>query len=141
MKPKLIILMTLALAAAAGAGALAQPAGVAGAPQDGVTLQLFQQRRLAQMMRADTDHDGRISLQEWTASRPQGRGDPERQFARMDANHDRYLTPDEINALLAARFARLDANHDGVLSRDELAAARPGQAGAGPNRTNLGGAD
>ncbi len=63
-------------------------------------------------MRADTDHDGRISQQEWTAFRalhPAKSGDPAKAFARMDANHDGYLTSDEMDAASTKMFARHQA--------------------------------
>jgi Ca2+-binding EF-hand superfamily protein len=113
-----------AVTALAAAPALAQP------PQ-GVTLAQFQARRLARVMKADTDHDGRISLAEWMAAHAKGPGDPARQFERLDADHDGFVTPAEIQPMLAKRFARLDANHDGVLSPDEIAAARTARGNEG----------
>jgi hypothetical protein len=92
-----------------------------------MTVAQFQARQRRQLMRADTDHDGRISLAEWTtwrAAHP-GHGDPARMFQRLDANHDGYITPDEVDALSARRFARMDVNHDGVVTPDERRAARP----------------
>ncbi len=97
-----------------------------------VTLAQFQMRQRNRLMKADTDHDGRISLAEWTAWQeahpgPNGvHGDPARMFARLDLNHDGYITPDEIDAMAARRFARADANHDGVVTPEERAALRGG---------------
>ncbi|UAK23722.1 EF-hand domain-containing protein [Sphingomonas nostoxanthinifaciens] len=50
--------------------------------------------------KADTDHDGALSLAEWKAM-----GRRERGFNFIDANHDGKVTPDEIRAAMA-RFRR-----------------------------------
>ena len=102
-----------------------------------VTLAEFQARYRDRLMRADTDHDGRISLAEFMATlhaQPgadgEGRGgDPQRQFQRLDANHDGFITPAEIDAVSAERFARMDANQDGVVTPEERMAARGGGYG------------
>ncbi len=79
-----------------------------------MTLQQFQARQVANLMRMDADHDGRISLAEWTAwrgshpGRGGGQADPTRSFARLDFNHDGYITPDEIAAMAARRYARME---------------------------------
>jgi hypothetical protein len=109
-----------------------------------VTLADYQARFRDRILQADTDHDGRVSLAEWTAYRAarggdeeggheggRGFGDPTRQFQMMDANRDGYVTASEIDAVSAERFARLDANHDGVVSPDERRALRGGATGGG----------
>ena len=124
----------------AQAGSLGQPYGGAGPAGSGLagrgrslTLADFQSRFRDRFMRADANHDGRISLAEWqaaSAQRPGGaRGDPARIFERMDLNHDGYLTPAEIDAFSAQRFAHMDRNHDGVITPDERLAGRAGRAG------------
>ena len=40
-------------------------------------------------------------------------------FDRADTNHNGMVDQAEMKALMARRFARLDANHDGVLTPDE----------------------
>jgi len=78
-----------------------------------LTLQQFQARQVAALMRMDTDHDGRVSLAEWTAwheahpGRGGGQQDPARSFARLDLNHDGYITPDERAATAARGYARM----------------------------------
>lgn len=115
-----------------GPGAMAGP----GRGPQAVSLAQFQMRQRRRMMKADTDHDGRISLAEWTAWREAhpgphgGHGDPARQFSRLDLNHDGYITPDEIDAMSARRFARMDANHDGTVTPDEREAMGAGGADA-----------
>ncbi len=132
---------------AAGQAAPAAPGGY-GVHGDGhgygrpMTLADYQARSRERVMRADTDHDGRVSLAEWNAYQADrsggadhggGRwrgggfgGDPAGQFQMMDANHDGYVTPAEVDAMSAERFARMDANHDGVVTPDERRALRGG---------------
>ena len=97
------------------------------------------------MMRADTNGDGKISRDEFTAM-------TEQRFARMDKNGDGFITADEVGdmqgrgpgggvmaadadhdgkvshaeftALAAARFTKLDANGDGQITPDEMSAPR-----------------
>lgn len=104
----------------------------------------------------DTNHDGRISLQEHAAAE-------QATFNRIDANHDGQLTADEMrtarlalgvaessgderaataaeNAAIAqALFERLDTDHDGRVSTAEMQAAhsRPATT-AGASRPVVG---
>jgi Ca2+-binding EF-hand superfamily protein len=98
------------------------------------------------LKRSDTNHNGRISRDEWTRN--------PRAFDRLDRNHDGAITGDEAHEAARERverrqkalegidknsdgwinrdewprrpetFDRLDQNHDGELSRDELARGR-----------------
>jgi hypothetical protein len=71
-------------------------------------------------------------------------------FARLDANHDGRVTPDEMGGMRGRRgmgagehraagagdmrqhmFDRIDANHDGMISREEFAQAHPMHEGPG----------
>lgn len=94
--------------------------------------------------RADTNHDGVVSREEFLAARAA-------QFDRFDSNHDGYLdsadaaafpepmgrmfpwmqriadkdgdgrvSREEFNAMPARAFDRMDANQDGVLEPDEM---------------------
>ncbi len=47
----------------------------------------------AKLMATDTDHDGKFSKAEWVAA-----GHKERGFDMMDANHDGFVTTDEVKA-------------------------------------------
>lgn len=83
----------------------------------------FQAKRLAKLMEADSDKDGRLSEAEWTARSVKAKNS-ERRFARLDTNSDGYLNQIEINAQLARTFAKRDADGDGRISSQERA-ARP----------------
>jgi len=90
------------------------PQGPGGGPNmRNMTLQQFQARQVSNMMRMDTDRDGRVSLAEWTAwheAHPGRNGapfDPARSFARLDLNHDGYITPDEMASVAARRYAHM----------------------------------
>jgi len=70
----------------------------------------------------------------------------QKMFARLDANHDGFITAAEVDAMQAQRaerikaradrfdpskaFARLDANHDGKITPEEIQAVRNKRAAA-----------
>jgi Ca2+-binding EF-hand superfamily protein len=89
-----------------------------------MTLDQFISRQSDRIMAADTDGDGKVSKAELAAQMKNGRGDPDRMFAMMDANHDGFIDKDEIRAVLTRRFQRMDANHDGVVTPEERMAQR-----------------
>jgi Ca2+-binding EF-hand superfamily protein len=87
----------------------------------------------------DANHDGFVTVEEMQAARQahrgagHGRGEGWKQW---DANGDGRLSRDEVaNApRLSQQFDAIDANHDGFLTVEELQAARGQFAGRGPNR-------
>jgi len=146
--PLAALLLGIATASVAQAPASPAPAAPAAAPADGISFDAWAVRARERLMALDTNHDGKISKDEFAARAGMmgGRGGPSpaapatppapgqgadrgaRMFDRLDTNQDGFLDAGEINALLARRFARMDANHDGVLTADERQAMRGGNA-------------
>jgi len=126
----------LGLATPAFAQTQSVPDTAAAASASGLSFDQWAARGRERLMALDTDHDGKISKEEFAARSGMMRGgapggggaesgfDGSRMFARLDSNNDGYLDAAEINAMLARRFARMDANHDGVLTGDERQAMR-----------------
>ena len=114
--------------------------------------------------RADANHDGKISSDEWKRK--------SEAFSRLDQNHDGFITQDEAQSTAArhrerqvrrreklfgrmhsnkdarisrdewksaaAAFERLDSNHDGVITQDELSQRRHrARRGAGDSTGNV----
>src|SRR5690349_10919114 len=84
-------------------------------------------------MRADTDHDGRVSRAEYDAAAAQRRSD---WFDKLDLDKDGYITQEEMNKAretrranlrgrMDERFKEADTNSDGQLSLDEVQAKLP----------------
>jgi hypothetical protein len=84
-------------------------------------------------MRADTDHDGRVSRAEYDAAASQRRND---WFDKLDLDKDGYITQEEMRQARETRrsnmrgrmdehFKDADTNGDGQLSLDEVQAKMP----------------
>jgi hypothetical protein len=123
---KAIACLTLCTLLAGSAASAQTPPGTdppKGGTSAGVDLATFLARHRTRIMRADADHDGRVSRVEWAAwwdARP-GKGpyDPAGRFRAIDADGDGFLTAEESDATSSKRFARLDADHDGRVVRSE----------------------
>jgi Ca2+-binding EF-hand superfamily protein len=73
--------------------------------------------------RADTNHDGTVTREEYVAARAE-------QFAKLDRNSDGYIDNSDVPKRLAARrqqkgggdflVGQFDANGDGKVSKDEF---------------------
>jgi Ca2+-binding EF-hand superfamily protein len=119
-----MIKLTLA-AALLGLATAALAQTPAATPAAGISFDQWAVKARERLMALDTDHDGRISRDEFAArASKMGKHGGGRMFDRFDTNKDGYLDTTEINAMLARRFARMDANHDGMLTQDERHAMR-----------------
>lgn len=101
--------------------------------------------RWERLGKLDKDSDGKVTMQEMMAARPQGgpegkgapqggpgKGGPE-MFANADKNKDGKLSKDEVPAEMWERLSKLDKDNDGAVSKEEMAAMRgKGGPGAGP---------
>ncbi len=134
-------LIALTLLAAVPGLALAAPctpvSRVPAAAGGGVDATQFRAMASERLMRMDTDHDGRVSQAEFStgmAARKHGggKGDGSRAFAKLDANHDGFLSADELGAMADRRFAKMDTNHDGRVDASERAAAHHGHDNGQP---------
>jgi Ca2+-binding EF-hand superfamily protein len=131
------------------------PAASAAGGDEKITLAQFQQRQVDRIMRYDTNHDGKVTKDEFVAAmkeriaerQAQNGGDDsgapapdpqaiaDRMFARMDTNGQGFITKDEVEKSTAAQFAQLDTDHKGYITRDEMRArfaARGGGQGGPP---------
>lgn len=89
------------------------------------------------IMRADANGDGKVSKEEAATLQDKMQGD---WFAKVDADHDGFLTQDEIRQArdqrrghmrgemkerMQERFKEADSNNDGQISLDEAQAKMP----------------
>jgi Ca2+-binding EF-hand superfamily protein len=81
--------------------------------------------------KGDTDKDGELNLEEFTAARKTATTDKEDRPARgadvmgkMDKDGDGKISKDEAGEKLKEKFDELDADKDGFLSAEEIKSAR-----------------
>lgn len=125
-------LMVLAIAAPALAQ---QPA--AGPGNDQVRA-AQEQRRAAVFVRLDANHDGMLSLEEWSAGRQAAarqvrQRQIRQQLRRMDVNRDRAVSREEWRGTPEV-FDRLDADKDGKVTGAEMRRARRPARGSARRR-------
>lgn len=125
---KAILLAAAAMVAVAGP-ALAQTAADAGGkwmqPQARADAQAKSQARFVER---DTNHDGFLSADEFSAS-ARNASNASMAFAHIDADHDGRISQAEAVASTLKRFDMVDANHDGTVTADERQAAMQARAG------------
>lgn len=115
------LLATSSLAFAHGAGK-----GLARFDRDGngvVTRSEMRTTEGERFDKIDTNHDGQLSVDEMQAAHREAAA---KHFAEKDADKDGKLSRAEVAKMPDAVFARIDANHDGFLTPDELAQAHGG---------------
>lgn len=109
----------------------------------------YAQRREEMFSKIDSDGDGQVSLEEFSAAKPADAPEDSSSkiFAEMDANGDGSVSEDEFassapppppggagmmnSEMLAALLESMDTDGDGNVSEDEFAAAKPEDAPEG----------
>ncbi|MEP0963641.1 MAG: calcium-binding protein [Roseobacter sp.] len=82
--------------------------------------------RLRQIMRADANGDGTLSLGELSArGEDTAKNRAEKMMSRLDTNEDGVLSPEELTGgkRQARGFERVDQNGDGMISKEEFETA------------------
>ena len=140
MRKSSVVLLVLALLAAAPGARAESPA--AGAQTnwfkthdrngDGyITYDEVMSYELKLFKRLDKNGDGKLSLREFIAGVPQDQPDEiqryYRRFAAMDANHDGFVTPDEMAKFYRFLLTTSDTNGDGYVSLQEWLGATEGE--------------
>jgi Ca2+-binding EF-hand superfamily protein len=95
-----------------------------------ISLDEAKQHAAARFDRYDTNHDGKLALQEFQAAARAGTSDPQQQergmqlrekmFRAMDTDHNGAVTKEEYLAAVEARFQKADPDQDGTLTLEEL---------------------
>ena len=78
------------------------------------------QKVMELLKEADTNNDGKVSLEELKAVRPHI---TEERFKRMDTNNDGFITKEDVRDWAEharAKFKQADTDNDGKLSREEV---------------------
>ena len=101
-----------------------------------ISLEEFTAAHDARFKAADANSTGEVTLEQWLETRP-GQGyrtdRAEARFDRLDTNNDGVLNREELTSSIERQFAWMDSNGDGVITQDELAQMRGrGSRGGGP---------
>ena len=75
-----------------------------------------------QFSHADTNKDGKLSIEEFLAAQPaiKARETPAQLMQVLDGNKDGKISADEFRNNQMGSFNKLDANHDGTVTPDEV---------------------
>ncbi len=85
-----------------------------------LTAEQFEARALKHMMKNDANGDGKLSKEEFAASRKNMEADKvEKAFKRLDSDGDGQLSAAEAGVTAQQRFKKLDADGDGKLTQAE----------------------
>jgi hypothetical protein len=78
-------------------------------------------RMQAQFKVLDTNKDGQLSLQEFSAAAPNVKANETaaQLLQKLDTNHDGKISIAEFRAQRLAQFDKVDLNHDGTVTPDE----------------------
>ncbi len=136
--PALLVLASIAASAAAAradspaAGAQTNWFKVHDRDGDGyITFDEVMSYEQKQFKRADKNGDGKLSLREFVAGVPQDQPDEVqryyRRFTAMDADHDGFVTPDEMTTFYRFLLKTSDTNGDGYVSLQEWLGATEGE--------------
>ena len=79
------------------------------------------QQLTAARNQADTNKDGKLSIDEFLAAQPpiKARETPAQLISMLDGNKDGKISAEEFRNSQMAPFNKLDANHDGVVTTEE----------------------
>jgi hypothetical protein len=66
------------------------------------------------------DNDMNEHRHHWSGDKSQMKAGVDRFFAKVDTNHDGYISRKEFIAHMNKKFDEIDTNHDGKLSRAEV---------------------
>lgn len=97
-----------------------------------VTLQELREGEQERFVEMDTNHDGKVTIEEFKAApMPNREARLQRIFKKLDTNNDGVLTADELAARGEAKFKKLDLNGDGVITIEEVRQAMSARGGPG----------
>lgn len=123
MKTSVIALAFVAVAAMGSSQAVAQDAAFERMDADksgDVSLAEFVAAGNPRVTAADKDGDGKVTLEQLSASLSGNDAIAQDLMVRFDTNKDGTITRAEVDARRASNFKKLDANADGKLQKSEM---------------------